>query len=906
MRAFWALESIMGPEFTILGKIAFWVQSMLTMAMSRPTIAALAGLLGVATWLGWVQFAATWDGSWRALEPAREVQAEATATHLSGDRQVQTRATGRQSLGVAKPAEGAKTAELPPTAIILQLLRWPDLAALGEQQVQVVDSRRGFVKRLTSQPHGRLRLPDGKAEELGPIYLRADGFEALRVEGQPHKQGFKYTAILRPNTGWYGRVVDHQGRPAADVAVAGFWVEDTRPITSIPKDSLLGSSVSSRLAGDAPSDPSAVNRQRNRESLRRMRGISQEILARETVAFLATHAEVQATSTTNKEGWYYVPPLDGHVIGNLTLLAQSSEFSSSVVRVALPSAGPVLPRIVLHPARHITARTRDQTGAPVAGVRVIHRLAGGWAPESQPVITDSEGIATLLVPTANVWVAAEKVGLTLAQVDEWQPASADGMLKDIGAIAPTRSSPSQLYRSAYSSWKTVLPRARGFRSVEPFASDVMLQLEPLGWLEFEVLDAASRFPLTNAAIHVRYGGLAPERALTKVGFDGKGTVTLSDREWQPMVVTISAPGYRRETLAIAPSPPPASGTEGQRSRLVLLREGVPKDASGSNSSAPNGLLLGPDGPLAASIKMHTSVPKARRDSVLFEGKSDAAGEFRYSLDEEVTPIQIFAVALDPASGLAVAGLASETVDHVVGSVQNPAVILLERTLNLNIALDHLELRRPYRLEWSLHPPRYPKAMAQGRVAIPADHDGRSDLVMPVPRNWTLRCRLLGAVQGHGPKLAFAAEQEAEPLFLSTRPTWEAWDPVTEFREQLVTHEGRSLYIRVQRRVDLSGVVTNLARYPDPNEVSVAAIGPVGTWYSTVTGNGWFQFQQIPIGNYKIVLYERPNSTEAGVPLQSQGDVRGVLALAVDGDDHSLELEWKQAEDSQDASQSEEN
>ena len=245
--------------------------------------------------------------------------------------------------------------------------------------------------------------------------------------------------------------------------------------------------------------------------------------------------------------------------------------------------------------------------------------------------------------------------------------------------------------------------------------------------------------------------------------------------------------------------------------------------------------------------------------------------------------------------MALAGLATDESEHVLGTEQEPARLELEAAVDLTVVADHLEIGRPYRLEWNLRPEDDSKPMAQGTLPIEKNHGGKASLVLSAPRNWTLRCRVLGLSQGHGPKFLFNRPNAIEPLFLSTQTTWEDLDPVTAFRDHRVLRAGGRLYLQVQRRIDISGVVLGLPYYPEPDKVSIAAITSTGSWYSTISGNGWFQFQRIPADSYKIVVYERESSRQTKVEIHKQGTVRAQLEIDLSGPKHDIELSWEQPE-----------
>ena len=225
---------------------------------------------------------------------------------------------------------------IPPTAVVLRMLRWPDRVPVAGVLVQVVGGGSKQVIRTVAPTSGRLRLADSLREHITAVFVRADGYEPLRVEGEVVGEGIEYLAFLRPTEGWYGQVIDFEGGPVPEVRVSGFWVEDPRPIHGSAETVVISQDVQRRLQPEGDVDPPAARMGRNVQAglgdlnSRLERAALHELLVAKRVVkertldipkFLAAHDELPITPRTNAEGWYYVEPLPGFVLGSLTLTA---------------------------------------------------------------------------------------------------------------------------------------------------------------------------------------------------------------------------------------------------------------------------------------------------------------------------------------------------------------------------------------------------------------------------------------------------------------------------------------------------------------------------------------------------------------------------------------------------------
>ena len=529
----------------------------------------------------------------------------------------------------------------------------------------------------------------------------------------------------------------------------------------------------------------------------------------------------------------------------------------------------------------------DVDKAPIEGAKVLYSLAGGWSPEAEPLVTDKLGVATIEAPAAGLLVGVEKAGYALVEPKVWRPASVDQLWSDLRSIAPAGSRPKAHYSSAYGHWNAALPRARGYQLVDSGTSDVELAVQPLGAILFEVSDAKGDFPLPNTRVTSRYGGLDAGHQIASTALDGTVQVSLVDREWQPLLVSFSAPGYATRTIAIPPGP--AEGFPVPYK--IKLRESE-DDSSSPGDVVPNGLLLGTRGLVSGEVIMYEGGPYAKSAVQLYRGSADTSGGFVYGLRDAPLPKGLYAYAVHRSerTGLPTLGMSSGLIEPKTHDPSDPLRLQLEPGIPLAVTLDGLEMGRPYRLDWSLKPFQKARTLLSGSIAVPDTHNGRFDIDIPVPRGWRLSATVFGASVGQGPELEFTRDSSGLP-FPSTRPTWETWEPVSSPVELDVLFHGRRLYQRVARRVDLSGTVTDLPFYPTPDRVQVAAMGSAGTWFSPITSNGWFDLPALPPGTYRLVVYERPSSLEGPVDPYTQGQVRAQLVVEMEFSRHDVQLPW---------------
>ncbi|MFT7678437.1 MAG: hypothetical protein ACI8QC_002430, partial [Planctomycetota bacterium] len=511
--------------------------------------------------------------------------------------------------------------------------------------------------------------------------------------------------------------------------------------------------------------------------------------------------------------------------------------------------------------------------------KVIFKLAEGWSPEWPPFDTDEQGRVTFQAPAAELLVSVEKAAFKLSEPTVWRPASADRLFRQLKEITPQGQSARALYKHAYNKWRTPLPRARGFLAIDMWTSDVEASLEPAGARVIEVLDSEHDFPLINARVTARHGGLDPGRAIEATDLNGRAVVALMDCEWQPMVLTVSSPGYVPRTFSLGPRTPQECSLP---LRVKLTEE---RDGRLASDQSEGGLVTDARGPAIARVDLYDNTSShAKR---LWSGRSDAEGVLSFNLSPKPS-LAVFALQTNEHTGLVIGGYSLGPLPSSALMPNDHLEVHLEAPVHMSLSLTALESGRPYRLNWTVRPFEGAKVLARGQVSVDPDHGGRFDLDLPLPADWILEAQVFGASVGHGPAMAFTQPNFDQP-YASTRPTWDAWKAVSDEVSQKATASRRKLFLVVRRRVDLSGVVRELPYYPE--DVYLAAMSSVGTWYSEVSGNGWFAFRELPVGDYRLVLYQRPNREQGPQLEHTPGDVHGTLKLELNQARHDAEITW---------------
>jgi len=771
---------------------------------------------------------------------------------------------------------------VPLGAAALSVLRFPDRVPLSGASVRVLAPGGRLLCEAIVPPDGRLRLDDVLLSDPEPLRVRVADHEPAVVAARTSRAGIEYEALLRPTRGWLGRVVDGRGAPLAGVRVAGWWVESPRPFVNAVAPAVLAPDVARRLAetnedgaaeDDAARESGAPATEPDAPAERGSPGAA----AREEppLQFIAAHATLEATAPTDEDGWYYLPPLGGYVLGRMTLYADTERGASSVLRVPLPDElGTRLPELVVPAARPLRGVVVDPDGFPVAGAAVTIELAEGWSRDWR-LVTDEHGVFSFTGPSGALAVAVEKVGYRLAQPAQWKPASADGMWRALEELAGPARGPA-LFSEAYADWRAPLPRARGQVRVEAGHTDVRIVLEPLAPVAVDVFDAQEGFALVDAGVVARFGGLDPRLVATRTDYDGRAFVPAADREWQPSLIEVGAEGYVPATIALAP------GELHGPIRVRLARVESLELGPLAGPPAPGGRVLGPDGaPRAARVAIYEVGGKR-----LWSGTSDREGRFPVDVVAKAPRVLRFFAATEgdePTRGEA-GPIASQDL-----RAGREVVLQLDPSAPCGVHVQNLEPIRPYRLEWSLFPLEGGPPLVGGSLALPVPQLGRVDATIPAHPGWHLEVRVLGGTVGSGPTMDLS-EGEEERAYSSTRFTWTGWDVVARpWRGRVPFHGGR-LFFRAERLIDLCGTAEGLPAGIEPGRVWVAALGCGGSWFAPVSPRGWFDLRDVPAGRFRLVLYER-DECEHGGWLHDAGRTRGELEVESEWSRYDLSLVW---------------
>ena len=135
-----------------------------------------------------------------------------------------------------------------------------------------------------------------------------------------------------------------------------------------------------------------------------------------------------------------------------------------------------------------------------------------------------------------------------------------------------------------------------------------------------------------------------------------------------------------------------------------------------------------------------------------------------------------------------------------------------------------------------------------------------------------------------------AREEDEPGYVSTRFAWRGWDVLREVKVPRVPFDGGRLFLRTTPTIDLCGTVGDMPGIEDLETVYAAALGTSGSWFAPVSGRGWFDFRDLPAGEFRIVVYQRPVG-HSGVGLHERGEVRGETRVATDLSRYDLVVPW---------------
>ncbi|MCP3913982.1 MAG: hypothetical protein GY711_00320 [bacterium] len=859
---------------------------------------ALLLIVGLSSvWLAWSSAGPDAPAAQRKVAPTASTALPPEAADPDAEILAPEVPIERQSLGTPLAEEPLpEPPAIPAGSVTMRLLRWPDRQPLSGVEVRIIETVHSVVSDVVVPPGGRVRLDDGLRDRPGLLLVRAEGYEGLRVAVDT-KDGLDHEALMRPTTGWYGRVVDSNGKAIAGIPVTGWWIESPRPFVNHVSESVLGPAAAARVV--QPADTLEIDDETG--AIEETEAAPKEQVAPQDgdadgederpaldarLQFLAAHGLVEATAPTNDEGWYYVEELPGFVLGQMTLYADTELGSSDVLRSAIPATHPELAEMILHEPRPVHGKVTLPEGRPVPGARVLVQLADGWSRTWPPLVTDELGEFVFLGPLAELAIGVEKAGFVIDEPALWKPESADGMWDAMEVIAPAGSSASALFNGAYGGWRAPLPRARAYVRVDTWSSDVEILMRGLGGVTFEIRDADEDFQLEGVHVHVIRGGFDPGTEDHYSRADGRVDFGVTDREWQPMVVRFSFAGYYEQTFSLPPGPL-------ESPRVVRLARIDPGEDGGSEQSPPNGLVLGVDGaPVAARIAVYGAT---RPDApLLWGGTSDSGGTFRYELPTKFRGkvLYFYAVAEGdgPRRGAALGPIASLVY-------LNGEQVVLEAAPGPSVDVDvhHLEEGRAYRVDWELSPFPGARPLARGSIQVPAA-DARGVLV-PVEAfaGWHIAVTVHGATLGAGPTFDLARTDRSKRPFTSTRHVWSQWEPVTERAERRVSFSGGRLFLTVSRLISLSGVVTDMPWIDDFDTVYVAALGESGTWFAPVGGNGWFDLRLLPPGRYRLIVYRRPSPLGGAGAVADRGVLHGETVVSSQWPRHDIAIEWREAD-----------
>lgn len=203
----------------------------------------------------------------------------------------------------------------------LRLVVWPGARPLGPGFVEFELDGEATIRPVTAE--GRTEVPRPRTES--PLVVRADGYHDTQLAVAELRGRSEVEVVLRPRQGLFGRVVDVEGRPVPDVAVA------------LTADSieLRGASIS----GDAA----------RANLLRRGRTV--------------------AVDRTDAQGWYAFEVRTDRALEPLHLRAYQDVDRTAEREVVLPRGDESLEDLVLVPLPRVEVRVVDEGGAPIAGVR---------------------------------------------------------------------------------------------------------------------------------------------------------------------------------------------------------------------------------------------------------------------------------------------------------------------------------------------------------------------------------------------------------------------------------------------------------------------------------------------------------------------------------------------------------
>ncbi|MFT4540501.1 MAG: hypothetical protein ACI841_000620 [Planctomycetota bacterium] len=766
----------------------------------------------------------------------------------------------------------------------LTLLRWPDGKPIVETRVSLFgDPAPAWTKTETSVS-GHISLPDDLATGPTTITLQIEEFEQKTFEFEEGRNGTRRQSVwLVPTRGFYGRVVTFDNKPIKGRRVEGFWIEALRPIEGVDLQSrAMRNSEGTRsnmrepfhlssvpMVGDLPRVPS--------------KPLDDDVEDEDDeppIGFLSARDAVVATAETTDEGWYYVEPLGGHVLGTMTLFLQDAAATTDVLRISLPNRVAHVPDIVIHRPQPMHAVVVDSQGEPLPDTLVLLRLPGAWSTEIEPIRTDEQGAFVVNAPIGGIEVSVERIGFSLQQGGEWKQESADGMWKAWRDLTGNAERAAACYREAYAAWTSPLPRARHYVHLDPLGLTGEIQLNRLGSCSIRVIDGAGD-PVNGARLEMHYGGLEQKVISRTSNTLGLSNFANADRAWQPMLLTVTAENAPSKTL------PVPVGPEGNS--LTVVVENLEEGSSNSSRASPEGFgsVLDPSGrAVKASIAAYT----AKKSTPFWTGSSDRNGEFS------------FGIAIPPKKKLYYIAAMAGIGESLSGTTAGPFVstelfngerinLQLEAGVPIAVEISVLDAQEEYKANFKVAPFRTAAPRPLREITIPKGSFGKHTEVVYVPPLWGVWGQVLSPTRGNTPALDFMRANRSQQGFMSMSYSWKEWEGIGEAGPLWAPHGGSSMWLPLHQRVSLGGSITE--RPPlDERPLYVSARGSLGDWVSPVTDMGWFAFEDIPRGRYRLTLYALPEDNTSVTTTFSEAVVLGQQNIYCKWSRYDLQLAWE--------------
>lgn len=509
-------------------------------------------------------------------------------------------------------------------------------------------------------------------------------------------------------------------------------------------------------------------------------------------------------------------------------------------------------------------------------------------------MTDEDGRFTLHPPVEPIALAVEKVGFRLVSGTDQKLESADGLWDALSEITPYGWSTGMLFGAAYREMRDeLLPRARSVVAVDPWHTDVRIELESLTPLMVHVYDAELGRDLgaiPEAEVRVSYGGLdkGVERLTTNPL--GRTWVETTEVAWQPVLVRVSAEGFvDRWRMA----------TEDTKTLSFGLARLAEEEAS--EEEPGNSPIIGRVAGLA-STEQASLVAYPLRDvqRPAFEGSTEAGGRFELPPLHPRDSYTLIAYTQDakaPRSG---------RTDPFHPARVSRLDVQLEDPISVPLYVANFQSDASHRIRVAYTPFRGTPEVLQRTLAVTSP-SWRSEQELLVPEGWSVIAFVERQLEGNVPIVDALRPLPRQHHYRSLRTSWTDWSAVSETVTLPFAYEGSSLRIGAPEPIDVSGLVTGLPF--DPPALFVTAKGPSAQWVSQVDTLGNFAFRGVPSGEYQLLLYTPwRTDTDASEPqisfdtgdrppasLDSRGEVLGRKRVHCLGSRHDLILPYAPAE-----------